>query len=321
MPTYTCPLCEKHAAGSLGRTGPSHSSSGQGADRAYGPGARGQGADRAYGPGARGQGSDSAEAEMSDWVQCDRCGKWRVVEAGAVSADASWFCEMNADHAHASCGVPEESFEPEEEEEEAGQAADARADVAPPACAPPARCLKADLCTRGFHHSGKCSTTALSPPAAFERRRRTHARTSSKAGMVRLAGLVMKLTSADKTSMGSNMSSSMGSRMGSSTGSSMGNGGMGNSPMMVSGGVANGGKCVEEAGENAQACRACTICGDVRQLLLCRGARGVSLTGRSMGLEPQPSPQTQTLPLPLAITPSLALALALLLTLLGRCGL
>jgi CW-type Zinc Finger len=51
-----------------------------------------------------------------DWVQCDRCGKWRRVSealAEALDDDANWFCEDNPDARHASCAVPQEMTDAE----------------------------------------------------------------------------------------------------------------------------------------------------------------------------------------------------------------
>ena len=50
----------------------------------------------------------AAALVADDWVQCDRCAKWRrVPEAVAESLDddAPWFCEDNPDARFASCAV------------------------------------------------------------------------------------------------------------------------------------------------------------------------------------------------------------------------
>ena len=44
--------------------------------------------------------------EELTWVQCDRCSKWRVVSGDDLPE--SWYCEMNADKAFASCNVAEQ---------------------------------------------------------------------------------------------------------------------------------------------------------------------------------------------------------------------
>ena len=46
-----------------------------------------------------------------NWVQCDRCGKWRRVGASVVDSlddNSNWFCESNPDVAHNSCTQPQE---------------------------------------------------------------------------------------------------------------------------------------------------------------------------------------------------------------------
>lgn len=46
-----------------------------------------------------------------NWVQCDRCGKWRRVGASVVDSlddNANWFCEDNPDPLHSSCTHPQE---------------------------------------------------------------------------------------------------------------------------------------------------------------------------------------------------------------------
>lgn len=51
---------------------------------------------------------DSAD----NWVQCDRCGKWRRVGKGVVDSladvSAHWFCEDNPDPFHNSCTTAQE---------------------------------------------------------------------------------------------------------------------------------------------------------------------------------------------------------------------
>lgn len=54
-----------------------------------------------------------AVVENADnWVQCDRCGKWRRVGASVVDSlsddTANWFCEDNPDPFHNSCNTPQE---------------------------------------------------------------------------------------------------------------------------------------------------------------------------------------------------------------------
>jgi len=53
----------------------------------------------------------SAEKQSSEWVQCDRCKKWRLLppEVDVSSLPSQWFCHMNAwDPAHNNCKKPED---------------------------------------------------------------------------------------------------------------------------------------------------------------------------------------------------------------------
>ncbi|XP_024036246.1 F-box protein At3g54460 isoform X4 [Citrus clementina] len=46
------------------------------------------------------------------WVQCDACHKWRkLLDASVADATAAWFCSMNSDPTHQSCGDPEEAWD------------------------------------------------------------------------------------------------------------------------------------------------------------------------------------------------------------------
>lgn len=48
---------------------------------------------------------------VENWVQCDRCGKWRRVREDLLDDldDASnWYCEDNPDEQHNHCNVPQE---------------------------------------------------------------------------------------------------------------------------------------------------------------------------------------------------------------------
>lgn len=46
------------------------------------------------------------------WVQCDSCRKWRRLCGKDIPDDtAAWFCSMNTDQLHQSCGIPEESWD------------------------------------------------------------------------------------------------------------------------------------------------------------------------------------------------------------------
>lgn len=50
-------------------------------------------------------------AQADNWVQCDRCRKWRRVGESLVEAlddDDNWYCEDNPDALHNSCNVPQE---------------------------------------------------------------------------------------------------------------------------------------------------------------------------------------------------------------------
>jgi len=61
------------------------------------------------------QGEEIEEVEASEleWVQCDKCGKWRVLPDNikAASLPDSWFCEMNVyDPKRSKCEVPEQNM-------------------------------------------------------------------------------------------------------------------------------------------------------------------------------------------------------------------
>ncbi|XP_059649264.1 F-box protein At3g54460 isoform X2 [Cornus florida] len=46
------------------------------------------------------------------WVQCDACRKWRkLTDKSIADTTIAWFCSMNSDPLHQSCGVPEESWD------------------------------------------------------------------------------------------------------------------------------------------------------------------------------------------------------------------
>ena len=58
-------------------------------------------------------GSDiSRDWENTDWIQCDKCRKWRAVSKQEIEnyAHSVWDCRMNNDPQYASCSVPEENF-------------------------------------------------------------------------------------------------------------------------------------------------------------------------------------------------------------------
>ena len=65
-----------------------------------------------------------AEEEETNWVQCDRCDKWRVLKGRAAAHHmhhhmGPWFCEMNiSDRARAACDAPEQAWDDDEGEEE-----------------------------------------------------------------------------------------------------------------------------------------------------------------------------------------------------------
>ena len=43
------------------------------------------------------------------WLQCDRCQKWRIVPDNTGGDDNTlWYCEMNPDHRHNRCDVPQQ---------------------------------------------------------------------------------------------------------------------------------------------------------------------------------------------------------------------
>ncbi|KAF5742450.1 hypothetical protein HS088_TW09G00498 [Tripterygium wilfordii] len=50
-----------------------------------------------------------------NWVQCDYCHKWRkLADASVVDSTQAWFCSMNNDPMHQSCGDPEEAWDRQE---------------------------------------------------------------------------------------------------------------------------------------------------------------------------------------------------------------
>lgn len=53
----------------------------------------------------------SSKHPLSEWVQCDRCGKWRVIPSNLVgSLPKQWYCEDNIhDPKRASCDAPEQT--------------------------------------------------------------------------------------------------------------------------------------------------------------------------------------------------------------------
>ena len=86
---------------------------------------------RAGAPGVIAKGTDKKQAETSgqfdsclppemptNWVQCEKCHKWRRV-AWHVDSDSlpdDWFCEMNEwDPQNANCSVPQDGFDPDRE--------------------------------------------------------------------------------------------------------------------------------------------------------------------------------------------------------------
>ena len=48
---------------------------------------------------------------IENWVQCDRCGKWRRVREDLLESledDTNWYCEDNPDDRHNHCNIPQE---------------------------------------------------------------------------------------------------------------------------------------------------------------------------------------------------------------------
>ncbi|CAM9250143.1 unnamed protein product, partial [Discosporangium mesarthrocarpum] len=64
--------------------------------------------------------SDDSQDELDEsWAECDVCGKWRRVMsevALSLSSGTSWRCDMNEDSARASCDVPEEEWEGDDDD-------------------------------------------------------------------------------------------------------------------------------------------------------------------------------------------------------------
>ena len=52
---------------------------------------------------------DGASEMICTWLQCDRCQKWRIVPDNTGGDDNTlWYCEMNPDHRHNRCDVPQQ---------------------------------------------------------------------------------------------------------------------------------------------------------------------------------------------------------------------
>ena len=65
---------------------------------------------------------------VGQWVQCDRCDKWRYLKIDPIQAARlpnRWFCELNPDPKRNQCSHPEETAEDEDEEWEYGETAPA----------------------------------------------------------------------------------------------------------------------------------------------------------------------------------------------------
>jgi len=53
--------------------------------------------------------ADDANEMICTWLQCDRCGKWRIVPDNTAGLEGDvWFCEMNIDSSHNHCDVPQQ---------------------------------------------------------------------------------------------------------------------------------------------------------------------------------------------------------------------
>jgi hypothetical protein len=54
--------------------------------------------------------SPQATQAVENWVQCDRCGKWRRVREDLLDAldESNWYCEDNPDELHNHCNIPQE---------------------------------------------------------------------------------------------------------------------------------------------------------------------------------------------------------------------
>ena len=49
--------------------------------------------------------------DISNWVQCERCSKWRLVPTSAFPLPYIWTCQLNPDVKYKNCQVPEEEAE------------------------------------------------------------------------------------------------------------------------------------------------------------------------------------------------------------------
>ena len=122
-------------------------------------------------PGKSKNKRDRATMEATDWIQCDRCQKWRRLAAGVVAAlpeDALWTCSMHPDGAWSSCDVPEEAPDDDEEDYDAFVAREVAAALEPlleSAVRKAARELElaAKQEAREREHAAKRGRTAVTP--------------------------------------------------------------------------------------------------------------------------------------------------------------
>ena len=75
---------------------------------------------------AKGEGEESG----TQWVQCERCDKWRRLPPGCAAPgdDEAWWCALNPVPTHNRCEVPEESLD-EGEQHVVGEALGLDGDV------------------------------------------------------------------------------------------------------------------------------------------------------------------------------------------------
>ena len=52
--------------------------------------------------------ADEPSKAAKAWIQCGRCGKWRVWRTTRDLPEGEWFCNLNEDTAHNSCAAAEE---------------------------------------------------------------------------------------------------------------------------------------------------------------------------------------------------------------------
>ncbi|KAK3240776.1 methyl-CpG-binding domain-containing protein [Cymbomonas tetramitiformis] len=71
------------------------------------------GPSKTKGPGGTSAADAVAPPQINQWVQCDKCSKWRSVPWGEweLIGEEQWYCEMQTWHTGASCDMPEDGWD------------------------------------------------------------------------------------------------------------------------------------------------------------------------------------------------------------------